>query len=75
MGARSGRATLAEVAETAGVSAAAVSMVMNGRAGLPAGNGRGCGTTYRWFGTFAPSRVAPWPSCFVTDSPVPEDSP
>ena len=34
MGARSGRATLADVAETAGVSASAVSMVMNGRAGL-----------------------------------------
>ena len=32
------------------------------------------GTTYRWFGAFAPSRVAPWPSCFDTDRPVREDS-
>jgi DNA-binding LacI/PurR family transcriptional regulator len=34
MGARSGRATLADVAQAAGVSASAVSMVMNDRPGL-----------------------------------------
>ncbi|MCK1802607.1 LacI family transcriptional regulator [Brevibacterium sp. R8603A2] len=34
MGARSGRATLADVAQAAGVSASAVSMVMNDRTGL-----------------------------------------
>ena len=36
--------------------------------------GGGCGTTSRWFGASAPSRVAPWPSCFDTDRPVREDS-
>lgn len=41
---------------------------------LPTPEGGGPGTTYRWFGALAPSRVAPRPSCFDTDRPVREDS-